>query len=46
MWKYEIYENHTEFTYNIVNVNQKLGFSVIDSNFRYSNRTYAMPFGL
>ena len=40
MWKYEIDENHTEFTYNIVNVNQKLGFSVISSNWRYLNRTY------
>ncbi len=44
MWKYEIDENHTEFTYNIVNVNQKLGFSVIGGNLRYLNRTYAVWF--
>ena len=46
MCKHEIDENHTDFTYNIVNVGQKLGFSVISSNLRYLNRTYAMLFGL
>ena len=38
MCKHEIDENHTEFTYNIVNVGQKLDFSVIGSNWRYLNR--------
>ncbi len=35
MWKREVDENQTNFTYNVANVNQKLGFSVIGNNSRY-----------